>query len=178
MAKICKNEGCDNVVPNWHTTTDGKKHNCQRRHFCFECSPFGQHNTKNLNNKNSGICCICGEESQSGTKKCYKCYFREKKQQKIKQVYSLVGYNCWVCNYNKGEKAVSVLEFHHMDITKKKFSIGVREFVGRKWDVALEEMKKCISICCLCHREIHAGIISQDKINDVYEERWSRILDP
>lgn len=32
---------------------DGKTHNLQRRKFCLNCSPFGQHNTRNLlNSKN------------------------------------------------------------------------------------------------------------------------------
>jgi len=177
MSRICAKKECSNIFPREYITEDGKKHNLQKRKYCFQCSPFGEHNTKNFNNNNSGICCICGEQSQSAKKKCYKCYFNENKHKKIEQVYSLVGYDCWLCGYDKGKGGVPILEFHHIDPIKKLFGLSTREFVGHKWEKVFNEIKKCVSLCCLCHREFHAGLILPEKIIDIYIKRWRKIKD-
>lgn len=176
--RICAKEGCNNNVPRYYTTEDGKKHNCQRRKFCFECSPFGFHNTSQKNRKRDGcVCPKCGRPSLTDTRKCYSCYFNERQVSVSEKVYSLVGYDCWLCGYNKGFKARSVLEFHHMVPKEKLFNLTTREFVGHSWIKVVKELQKCVSLCCRCHREYHAGIIAEDKIKNIYKERWNEIGD-
>ena len=43
---------CENQVPNlaW---IDGKKRNLNNRKYCFECSPFGKHNTRKIHDPSS-----------------------------------------------------------------------------------------------------------------------------
>ena len=173
--RICQKEQCKNIVPKFFIDEDGKRHNCQRRKFCFICSPYGHHNTKNLNNKNTGICPKCEGSSQKGNSKCYKCYFSEKKERQLKKIYDIIGYNCWLCNYDKGINGSSVLEFHHVDPDNKLFGLTVREFVGKKWEDVWKEMNKCVSLCCRCHREYHAGLISKEEINKLYISKWKNI---
>lgn len=177
--RVCAKEGCTNRVPKYFIDKDGKKHNCQRRKFCFFCSPFGEHNTIDFNAlENRGICSQCGRPTQKGKynrKKCSTCYFQEKQKRISDKVYRIVGYSCWFCGYDKGNKGQSVLEFHHIDPSKKMFGLSTREFVGKKWKDVFKEMTKCISLCCRCHREFHAGLISKEQIYDIYIKKWKDI---
>ena len=36
-------------------------------------------------------------------------------------------------------------------------------------------MTKCVSLCCRCHREFHAGLISREKMYSIYIEKWKEI---
>ena len=63
---------------------------------------------------------------------------------------------CKICE----EKATCCLSAHHLDPSKKSFSIG--ESVWSKMSPAkvAEELKKCVCVCENCHRKIHAGLIA------------------
>ena len=99
--------------------------------------------------------------------------FRKKTKRSLKKVYALIGYDCWKCGYDKGSKAQSILEFHHVNPEEKLFGLTTREFVGHSWEKVWLEIQKCVSLCCLCHREFHAGIISQEEIEKIYKEKWT-----
>ena len=75
---------------------------------------------------------------------------------KIKEVR---GGKCVRCGYNKCLKA---LEFHHIDPTKKDFTISNDHF--RLID-AVKESKKCILICSNYHKELHDGLWTIDELN-------------
>lgn len=52
---------CNSVFPNF-VEIDGKMRNLQRRKYCLNCSPFGQHNTKVLEVSNIiKYCKFCGK---------------------------------------------------------------------------------------------------------------------
>ena len=109
----------------------------------MECSPFGKHNTRQLEidsskSKNKGKCPLCGGVSQKGNSKCFKCYFKDRKERMSKKTYELIGYDCWYCGYNKGFDGRSILEFHHLCSDKKLFNLSVRELVGYKWEKFLK----------------------------------------
>lgn len=93
---------------------------------------------------------------------CYDCMpdgvqlTREMFLQKIKEKY---GGACKKCGYNKCLKA---LEFHHIDTSKKDFTISNDHF---KLVDAMEESKKCIMLCANCHRELHDNLW-EIKINE------------
>ncbi len=182
--KVCKKDGCENLIPKNFIDKNGKKHSFQRRSFCLECSPFGEHNTRNLNktrryigdtNYGSGVCPYCGGISQTGNHKCFSCYFNERKKKISKKVHSIIGYDCWYCGYNKGELSQAILDFHHVDPKGKLFNLTTRELVGHAWNKVWEEMQKCVSLCCRCHREYHAKLISEKEILRIYKERWEEI---
>ena len=55
------------------------------------------------------------------------------------------------------------MHFHHIDPTKKDFSIGDRnrntnKNVTKKWDSVKIELEKCILLCANCHYELHDSL--------------------
>lgn len=74
-----------------------------------------------------------------------------RKRTKLRLI-AFFGGKCKLCGYDRHEGA---LQFHHLDPTKKDFTIG-----GKSHSFArlLEEAKKCILLCSNCHSEVHAGI--------------------
>ena len=63
MSKICKN--CENEFP-YKVEIGGKVRNLQNRKYCLDCSPFGEHNTKQLHKEDEipelpeeKKCCQC-----------------------------------------------------------------------------------------------------------------------
>ena len=86
---------------------------------------------------------------------------------KIKEKY---GGKCIRCGY---DKCIKALEFHHIDPTKKDFTISNGNF---KLKEAIEESKKCILICSNCHKEFHDGMWKLEDLN-IKEEVKSNDLD-
>ena len=115
------------------------------------------------------ICEICQKEFETlpnGTtrKYCFECsptYPKGGSKAKTisalrvamkKQAVKLKGGKCEVCGYNK---CIQALEFHHLDPTKKDFTISNDHF---KLIDAVKESQKCILLCSNCHKELHAGL--------------------
>ena len=61
---------------------------------------------------------------------------------------------CKICNY---DKYIGALEFHHLDPSKKSFSLS--NSGTKNYETMLNEAKKCILVCANCHRELEAGLI-------------------
>lgn len=61
------------------------------------------------------------------------------------------GGKCIVCGYNKCEAA---LEFHHPNPTIK---IKLKD--STSFENSKKELDKCVLLCCICHRELHANLI-------------------
>lgn len=53
-------------------------------------------------------------------------------------------------------------DFHHLDHSKKRFTLGQQELGSRTWDALVAEANKCVLVCACCHRSIHTN----------KEERW------
>ena len=89
--------------------------------------------------------------------RCLKCsserQIKSHKNTKIKLVMACGG-KCNICGY---DRCMSAMEFHHLDRDKKEFQISRKSF---SFDRKLEEAKKCLLVCCRCHREIEAGMVS------------------
>lgn len=73
---------------------------------------------------------------------------------KKKMVQSMGGC-CQICKYSACDEA---LDFHHIDPSQKDFSFGKLRASPRKLSIIIEELKKCILLCCRCHREVHLGL--------------------
>jgi hypothetical protein len=153
---------CENQVPNlaW---IDGKKRNLNNRKYCFECSPFGKHNTRKIHDPSSTNtpvyeCRICSKTYQGGHRQskgiCSSCRVSESRRKKKSALIEYKGGKCVICYYNKCQQ---VLQFHHKDPNEKEFSIassGTLDF-----DKLKTEVDKCVLVCANCHGEIHAGLI-------------------
>ena len=85
---------------------------------------------------------------------CSKCNIEavSKRRRKVKELaVEYKGGSCNVCGYNK---SIAALEFHHLDPSKKDFSIG-QDGITRSFDKIKMELDKCILVCANCHREEH-----------------------
>lgn len=71
------------------------------------------------------------------------------------------GGKCAICGY---DRCVDAFEFHHLDPSKKQFSIGNANPKHMTWDEVVAESEKCIMVCSNCHKEIHAGLIDPNEI--------------
>ena len=136
--KICNKQGCENPIP-LTTIIDGKSVNLQRRKFCLSCSPYKSHNTRNLN--------VSSKTSYDHVKN-----FRKRLKQKA---IDYKGGKCKICGYNRCNEALS---FHHVDPTKKDFTIAYMKSWGFKKIQA--ELDKCVLLCNRCHTEVHHGLIT------------------
>ncbi|MAH03611.1 hypothetical protein CMI39_02380 [Candidatus Pacearchaeota archaeon] len=78
-----------------------------------------------------------------------------KRRRKIRlKAINFVGGKCIKCGYNKYPE---VLEFHHIDSSKKDFNVSSKGHC-RSWKRVSEEIKKCNLFCANCHREIHVEL--------------------
>jgi len=66
-----------------------------------------------------------------------------------------MGGKCAICGYSRCHDA---LEFHHIDPNEKDFGLGAGRGAIKNWHKLVEEAKKCILLCSICHREVHAAI--------------------
>ena len=60
---------------------------------------------------------------------------------------------CIVC----GESEPICIDFHHIDPSKKDFTIGQHR--SRNKILLQAEIDKCVCLCANCHRKVHAGVI-------------------
>ena len=168
MPKLCQK--CQSEFPlRWKNPETGKIHLFQRRKFCLACSPFGEHNTKILNEiKTTKICPKCKINKEfsefynrnSGTGVSVYCklctnqqtIFRQRMLKSKAIVYK--GNKCAVCGYKTCEAA---LEFHHLNPEEKDFSIAHARLTS--FENIKSELDKCVLVCANCHREIHANLI-------------------
>jgi hypothetical protein len=75
--------------------------------------------------------------------------------QKIKQMLvEEAGGCCCVCGY---DRCIINLHFHHVDPSKKSFSMTVA--MGKSIATFRAEAKKCVLVCANCHGEIEAGLV-------------------
>jgi hypothetical protein len=153
---------CNAKFP-WKVRIDNKIRILRRRRFCLECSPFGLHNTKDLNNlpnKNNVICQRCHKvydykKSTGHTLRlCNSCMTKRYKHRLKAWAVEYKGGKCVVCGYSK---CIQALDFHHLDESQKEFGIGGN--LSCSQERLKREVDKCILLCSNCHREYHEGMI-------------------
>jgi 5-methylcytosine-specific restriction endonuclease McrA len=79
-------------------------------------------------------------------------YARRKKIRVMAVEYK--GGRCEKCGYCK---CIDALEFHHVDPTKKDFTISSKGYT-RSWEKVKSELDKCMILCANCHRKLHAKL--------------------
>ena len=79
-------------------------------------------------------------------------YARRKKVRAMAVAHK--GGRCEKCGY---DRCIDALEFHHMDPSRKDFSISSKGYT-RSWEKVKEELDKCMILCANCHRELHAKL--------------------
>lgn len=86
--------------------------------------------------------------------KCKFCYLDTKKIRKNRN-------REWLASFKKGKVCSKcgisdfrVLDFHHIDPSKKEFSISFN-YLNLGIDKIMQEIKKCDILCANCHRITH-----------------------
>lgn len=140
-----------------------RKYNKSRRHH------FGQPR------EGYEFCTICEQEkllseftkclaNPSGVKShCKQCRSIRTKERRIrarKIAIEYLGGSCKECAYNEFECA---LEFHHINPNTKDATIAKKLSQTINIDNVKAELDKCVLLCAICHRKVHAGIIMVSK---------------
>jgi len=63
-----------------------------------------------------------------------------------------LGGKCAICGY---DKSIAAFDFHHIEMWLKDFTISAHM---TSWEKIEPELKKCVLLCCRCHREVHDGL--------------------
>ncbi len=87
---------------------------------------------------------------------CKKCNTVSKVEQnrKIKKLaVEFLGSKCFKCGH-VGE--LPDFDFHHKDPSKKEFEIS--DSKNSSFEAIKIEVEKCMLLCAICHRRLHAGL--------------------
>ena len=170
MGRIC--EKCEKEFKT-SIKIDGRWRFSNTRRFCYACSPFGAHNTRDLTHVKSDSdgkeCCICmttkpvtefyAAKRSNGSIKtfsyCIQCELKRQSDKmrafKVKCLEYKKTFACQICGY---DKYIGALEFHHRDKSTKFDSIASLKRT-KNWSVICAELDKCDVLCANCHREQH-----------------------
>lgn len=157
---------CGESFPNW-TRIDGKKKLLAKRKYCLKCSPWGQHNTRPLDDKrptavpSSTIQCVCvyckrnyvyNPQRKKGFTKtqCNSCIVNRRRFKTKLRAIEYKGGKCTKCGYTYN---ASCMTFHHLDPAQKDFDIGGAHC--HSWETLKAELDKCILLCHNCHGDLH-----------------------
>lgn len=88
--------------------------------------------------------------------KCRLCYRKTKNVLRTKRIEAVniikERTGCLRCKI----KDPRVLEFHHLDTSKKDFNIADYYYSHYSFEKLEQEIAKCVIICANCHRILHA----------------------
>jgi hypothetical protein len=162
---------------------DGKRRNLNNRKYCLDCSPFGSHNTRELQDNVSSInlCKRCGRHLRCKRRRyCQWCTLKRKRDSISKNVYNLLGNRCWICNECSTNDDYTNYLFclHHVYPEYKKYKLSKDNMSRLSHYQLKEEIKKCVCLCHNCHSTFHyTDLITQNQIITVYNNFWLNIVD-
>jgi len=160
---------------------NGKIRHLQNRRYCIICSPYGGRNTRNLVHmekvkkltlNNEKLCPRCNRvlkidqfykrrralgDPTSYCRECLKVQAVERFRKIKREAVDYKGGKCVSCGYSKNMRN---LHFHHLDKSKKDFTIS--QVHCKSLERIKSELDKCILVCSNCHGEIEDGMIQVD----------------
>ncbi len=89
----------------------------------------------------------------SGCRQCRSDLVVRRRQQVKRQIVLEAGGGCALCGY---DGCMAALQFHHLDPSTKRFTIGGRG-IGQAGAVLRSEVAKCVLLCANCHAEVESG---------------------
>lgn len=165
---------CNQKFPNRIKIDGITKIICNRK-YCLDCSPFNQHNTRKIEKYGDSLegkryCSDCRQpkivtdfyrRKNGGFYSCCKiCQNRKSDKQKETKLKCVdyKGGKCQRCGYNR---CIQALDFHHVSDDKK---FGISTARNRRFEDLKVELDKCVLVCAICHRELHAGLWSLEDL--------------
>ena len=160
---------CGEEFSSW-TKIGGKRRNLGSRVFCLNCSPFGNQGRGLRNGQRkrkkqvvgeSIVCTDCGRSyvyrrnAGATLRRCNTCLVRDRQRRMKIRAVEYKGGKCVECGYSKCARA---MDFHHLDPAEKEFTIS--HHWNRAWKTLRVELDKCVLLCCRCHAELEAGILT------------------
>ena len=113
------------------------------------------------------LCGRCGKDYEykkhSNTKEfCTSCLVNFRRFNKKELLVQAKGGCCNRCGYNESNRALS---FHHLDPSKKDFTISGKHC--HKMERLLDEIDKCILLCLNCHASLHdkVWVLTQEMVD-------------
>jgi hypothetical protein len=79
---------------------------------------------------------------------------RHRRRRKL-ELIAVRGGACQICSFSSSAAA---LQFHHVNPRLKAFALSAGTGLARSRASLLEELAKCILVCCNCHSEVGAGL--------------------
>ncbi len=76
-----------------------------------------------------------------------------------KELVLMKGGKCSSCGYDKN---LAGLCFHHLDTSKKDFTLDMRSLSNKSMNSILSELEKCVLLCHNCHMEHHYPDLNHD----------------
>ena len=141
----------------------GKVRNLCKRKYCFTCSPFGEHNTRKLQNVYEEdvkrTCALCkktfiyNRKGYHGRELCGSCHVILHRKRTKEKAIEYKGGKCLLCGYSKCNRNMI---FHHLNPKEKDFNISGTSL---SWERIRKELDKCVLLCCRCHGEVEEGLI-------------------
>ena len=145
-----------------------------KRHFCSRSCAVTYNNRASPKRSVEGSCQVCQTPIRSSLRYCSSiCRDLARQRRKLSpeeqrvrwkdrvvvwrrrtklRAIAYKGGACIGCSY---AACPAALEFHHTDPQQKDFQISGKNI--RSWDRMRVELDKCLLVCAVCHREIHAG---------------------
>jgi len=86
-------------------------------------------------------------------------FYKKNKEYWMQILNKLDLIHCSVCGYNRSFCAI---DLHHINPGQKETPSG-KIFSSKPTERTLKELKKCISLCSNCHRELHEKIRKEEE---------------
>lgn len=126
-------------------------------------------------NKCDLLCVNCHREVENELRAAHMYYGNNRTSYcRRQELIQITGGSCSICMYNTYTGA---LEFHHLDPTRKDFTISTTNALSQSKLTVYLEASKCVLLCANCHRDVTIGgqVISQ-KIIQIQQNKWEEIL--
>lgn len=97
-------------------------------------------------------CSLCGQPLKQNKYRCQGCNTRVRRYRNKLAAVQLLGGKCVRCGWSG---SIYGFQFHHIDPSKKSFTIG--QVNNKSWVVIKKELEKCELLCANCHQIEHSG---------------------
>lgn len=81
------------------------------------------------------------------------------------------GNKCAICGYDACRAA---FDYHHVEDKDQALSVAMRN--GYAWAKIVREARKCVLLCCRCHRELHAGVAALPANYPRFNEDYADVM--